>query len=263
MSPLFPRERLTLNIALLFPDRPFLERIDAAAACGYGKVECHFPYDVPVETLKARLDAAGVALTGLNTRPGPAPEWGSAALPGREADFDRDIADALAYATALGAGVIHVMAGHPAPAIRDAARATYVSNLRRAADRAAAHGVTLVLEPLNAVDRPGFFVSRSDEIVEILAEIDRANVKLLFDFYHVQIGEGDLVRRFRRHLPHVGHVQIAAVPDRGEPDGGEIAYRAVLEAVAESGYEGLIGLEYKPRGDTAEGLRWVERMGIA
>jgi hydroxypyruvate isomerase len=263
-APLFSRDRLTLNIALLFPDRPFLDRIDAAAACGFSKVECHFPYEHPVADVKARLEAAGVALTGLNTRPGSGPgAWGRAALPGREAEFEADFEEALGYATALGARVIHVMAGHPAPEERAAARGTYVANLRRAAARAVESGVTLVLEPLNAVDRPGYFVSRADEIAEILAEIDRPNVRLLFDFYHVQIGEGDLIRRFRRLLPWIGHVQIAAVPDRGEPDGGEIAYRAVLEAVAESGYQGLIGLEYNPRGDTAEGLAWVERMGVA
>jgi len=263
MKTLFPRDRFTLNIALLFPDLPFLERIDAAAACGFGKVETHFPYEHPVETLKARLAGAGVALTGLNTRPGGGGDWGRAALPGREAEFQADFEEAFGYATALGARVIHVMAGHPAAGEEAAARATYVANLRWAAARANGSGVTLVLEPLNAYDRPGYLVSRADDLAAILAEIDRPNVKLLFDFYHVQIGEGDLIRRFRRLLPWIGHVQVAAVPDRGEPDDGEIAYRAIFEAVASSGYPGLIGLEYKPRGDTAAGLAWLERMGVA
>ncbi|MGP9821494.1 hydroxypyruvate isomerase family protein [Salinarimonas sp. NSM] len=262
MSSILPRDRLTANIALLFPDLPFLERIDAAASCGFPQVECHFPYDHPVETLAARLAAAGVRMTGLNTRPGGPGEWGRAALPGREEAFRADLDEALGYARALGVTGVHVMAGHPAPADREAARATYVANLREAADRAAPDGITILVEPLNAYDRPGYFVSRADEIAEILGEVERDNVKLLFDFYHVQIGEGDLIRRFRRLLPLVGHVQVAAVPDRGEPDGGEIAYRAIFEEIAASGWEGLIGLEYKPRGDTAAGLAWMERLGI-
>ncbi|GGK23928.1 hydroxypyruvate isomerase family protein [Salinarimonas ramus] len=262
MTPISLKARFSANIALLFPDRPLLDRIDAAAACGFDMVECHFPYEHPVEALAERLSAAGVRMTGLNTRPGGPGEWGRAALPGREEAFRADLDEALTYARALGVKAIHVMAGHPLPSDREAAVATYVANLREAADRAAADGITLLLEPLNGYDRPGYLVSRADEIAAILAEIDRPNVKLLFDFYHVQIGEGDLVRRFRRLLPLIGHVQVAAVPDRGEPDGGEIAYRAIFEEIAGSGYEGLVGLEYKPRGDTAAGLAWIEAMNI-
>lgn len=252
--------RYTANIAFLFAERPFLDRIDAARAAGFDRVECHFPYEFPVALLKERLAANGVAMTGLNTAPGDPDrgEWGLAGVPGREDGFRRHFDQALEYATALGASVIHVMAGGVAEGRREAALETYVANLRRAAEQAAGTGVTLVLEPLNTRDRPGYLVSRSDEIVEILGAIGRPGVKLLFDVYHVQIMEGDLLRRLERHREAIGHVQVAAVPTRAEPDEGEVDYRAVLAALDASGYAGLVGLEYRPRGPTTEaGLGWM------
>jgi hydroxypyruvate isomerase len=254
----------TANIAFLFADRPFLERIDAARAAGFDKVECHFPYDIPVEILKARLDAAGVRMTGLNTAPGDvaAGEWGLAGLPGREEAFEAGFGQAADYARALGAGVIHVMAGVVKESEREEACRTYVRNLRKAARSVAGEGITLLLEPLNARDRPDYLVSRSDQIAELIAEIGEPNVKLLFDAYHVQIMEGDLIRRIERHASVIGHVQIAAVPSRAEPDEGEVSFPALFDALKANGYEGLIGLEYKPRRSTEEGLVWMERLGV-
>jgi hydroxypyruvate isomerase len=254
----------TANIAFLFADRPFLERIDAAAAAGFDKVECHFPYEFPVEALRERLDRAGVRMTGLNTRPGDeaAGEWGRAALPGREAEFARDFDEALAYAVSLGAGAIHVMAGIVPEDERAAARRTYVANLRAAARRARNAGVTILLEPLNARDKPGYLVSRSDEVAEVIREVGDPAVKLLFDVYHVQIMEGDLTRRIERHRDVIGHVQIAAVPSRAEPDEGEVSLPGILRALDGVGYAGLVGLEYRPRGRTEEGLRWMRELAI-
>ena len=253
----------TANIAFLFADRPFLERIDAASAAGFDKVECHFPYDVPIETLKRRLDGAGMRMTGLNTAPGDvaAGDWGLAGLPGREADFEAGFRQAADYARALGTPMIHVMAGIVDDATRDEAHRTYVRNLRAAARSVAADGITLLLEPLNARDKPGYLVSRSDHIAGLIAEIGEPNVKLLFDAYHVQIMEGDLIRRVERHAHVIGHVQIAAVPSRTEPDEGEVHFPAIFDALAANGYDGLIGLEYKPRGSTEEGLAWMDRLG--
>jgi hydroxypyruvate isomerase len=253
----------TANIAFLFADRPFLERIDAASAAGFDKVECHFPYDLPIETLKKRLDGAGVRMTGLNTAPGDvaAGDWGLAGLPGREADFEAGFRQAADYARALGTPMIHVMAGIVDDAARDEAHRTYVRNLRAAARSVAADGITLLLEPLNARDKPGYLVSRSDHIAGLIAEIGEPNVKLLFDAYHVQIMEGDLIRRVERHAHVIGHVQIAAVPSRAEPDEGEVHFPAIFDALAANGYDGLIGLEYKPRGSTEEGLAWMDRLG--
>jgi hydroxypyruvate isomerase len=249
--------RFTANIAFMFADRPFLDRIDAAKTAGFGLVECHFPYEFPIEMLKARLAKAGVSLTGLNTAPGDTTkgEWGLAAIPGREREFEAHLDQALEYASALGASVIHVMAGNVP--YDERSLATYVPNLQRAARKASSTNITLVLEPLNRRDMPRYFVSKSDDLVEILKRIDKPNVKLLFDVYHVQIMEGDLIKRLEKHRDFIGHVQIAAVPSRAEPDEGEVNLAGVLNALDAIGYRGLVGLEYKPRGRTEDGLDWL------
>jgi 2-dehydrotetronate isomerase len=255
----------TANIAFLFPDLPFLDRIDAAKRAGFDKIECHFPYEFPILTLRERLERAGVRLTGLNTQPGDRAkgEWGFAGVPGREEQFQRDFAQAVDYALALGASMIHVMAGTVPAQERTAGLRTYVSNLRDAARQVAGSGLTLLLEPLNYRDSPGYLVSRSDEIAEVIAEIGEPNVKLLFDVYHVQIMEGDILKRLEKHWPVIGHVQVAGVPDRAEPDeDNEVNYRAVFKALQRLGYAGLVGLEYKPRDDTAAGLRRLDELGF-
>jgi hydroxypyruvate isomerase len=179
-------------------------------------------------------------------------------MPGREAAFNRDFDQALEYATALGASVIHVMAGRLPPEQHNAALKTYVTNIRASAKKAASTGITLILEPLNSRDMPNYLVSRSDDIVAILKEINEPNVKLLFDAYHVQIMEGDLTRRLENHRDFIGHVQIAAVPSRAEPDEGEVNFSAFFAALDAIGYRGPIGLEYKPRARTEDGLGWMK-----
>jgi hydroxypyruvate isomerase len=255
--------RYTANISFMFPDRPFLDRIDAAKACGFTHIECHFPYDFPIEVVKDRLAKAGVTLTGLNTAAGDTSkgEWGLAAIPSREADFHTHFDHALSYAKALGASVIHVMAGNIDPDQKPSALKTYISNLREAARKTAGSGITLLLEPLNSRDMPRYLVSRSDDIVEIIKEIGEPNVKLMFDAYHVQIMEGDLTKRIERHKNFIGHGQIAAVPSRAEPDEGEVSFPALFAALDRVGYSGLIGLEYKPRGRTEDGLGWIAKFG--
>lgn len=255
----------TANIAFLFAELPFLDRIAAAKAAGFDKVECHYPYEFPVAILRDHLDRAGVQLTGLNTRQGDRArgEWGRAALPSREAEFRQDCDQALAYATALGASLIHVLAGIVPPDERAAARETYVANLRGAARSAAAAGLTLLLEPLNSRDAPGYLVSRSDDLADIIAEIGEPNVKLLFDIYHVQIMEGDLTRRMQKHRDIIGHVQVAGVPSRAEPDDdNEVNFSAVFRVLDAIGYRGLVGLEYRPRGRTEDGLGWMNAIGL-
>ena len=249
--------RFAANISFLFTEHPFLERIDAAKRAGFDHVECHFPYDIPVEVLRDRLLAAGVRLISLNTDAGDRSigEAGFAGVPGREDQFRRGFAQALYYATALGTPLIHVMAGIVSPNDRAAARQTYIRNLRIAAAEAARSGITLLLEPLNTRDAPGYLVSRSDEVAGIIAEIGEPNVKLLFDVYHVQIMEGDLITRLYKHRDLIGHVQVAGVPDRYEPDDrNEVNYTAILRQLDEIGYTGLVGLEYKPRGRTEDGI---------
>ena len=245
---------LSANISMLFPDLPFLERIGAAAAAGFRAVECQFPYAVEARDVAAALQAHGLVMNGINTPPGET--FGSAAMAGEEARFRDDLERALTYAQVIGARMIHCMSGMTG-GMSASARETFLRNMAHASERAAACDITLLIEPLNAVDRPGYFVSRSDDVVALLDELKAPNVKLLFDIYHIQIMEGDLLRRMERHWPHIGHVQIASVPHRQEPDQGEINLPIILQTLETRGYKGFVGAEYNPRNDTLSGLNWA------
>ena len=220
-----PRSRFSVNFGTLFTEIPLPERLAAAKACGFEVVEFQFPYDHPIDELKAALETPQACGSTISTRRAgdiSRDEWGHAGIPGRDEDFRRHFAQAVDYATALGAPLIHVMSGAVAHGQRDAGLSTYVANIREAARSVGDRGLTLLLEPLNRYDRPGNLVSRSDDIVALIDEIGEPNVKLMFDFYHIQVMEGDLLRRFERHMPYIGHVQIANAPLRLAPDKGEI-----------------------------------------
>jgi len=253
---------LSANISFMFMERPFLERIAAAARAGFPAVECHFPYEHPVPVLRKALNKAGVRLTGINTAPGDlaAGDWGLACDPKRRAAFRSGVKQALRYANALDVPTIHVMAGMVAEADRKKARRAYMANMAWAAEEAAKAGKTIVSEPLNSRDRPGYFISRSDEVAAMIREIGHPNLKLMFDVYHVQIMEGDVTKRLERHFDIIGHVQIAAVPSRHEPDEGEINFEHVFDTLQRLGYRGYIGCEYKPRGKTEDGLGWMKAL---
>ncbi len=255
--------RLAANISFLFKELPFLERFAAAAEAGFKLVECHWPYDNPIETLQDRLERSGLSLVMVNTAPGnlEAGDFGLGAVPGREADFQAALDQALLYVSALGATRIHCMAGK-VPLTATAHR-TFVDNLRRGADKAADNGVTLVIEPINTRSAPGYFLTGSQQAVDIIGEVGRSNVKLLFDVFHLQIMEGDITTRLERLKPLIGHVQIAAIPSRAEPDEGEINYRAVFDTLERIGYDGIVGCEYLPRTGTKEGLVWREKLGAS
>ncbi|MCX5513613.1 isomerase [Kaistia algarum] len=250
------------NLGFLFPELPLLGRIEAAGRAGFRAIELHWPYDVPAEALAQACEAADVVLTGINTSPGDraAGDFGLGALPGREAGFEAAVAQSLAYCAATGATMVHAMAG--AVPVSSQSRATLVANLKRAAEEARRFGVTLLLEPLNPRDAPGYFYSTVEEAAEIIDSVGAPNVRLMFDVYHVGVASGDVIMRLRRFFPLIGHVQIAAVPSRNEPDEGEISYPAILLELEALGYAGWVGCEYKPRGDTLEGLVWTERLGV-
>jgi 2-dehydrotetronate isomerase len=252
---------LSANISTLFPERPFLDRIDAAADAGFRAVECQFPYAFEAREIADRAAARGLVFNGINTPTGDLSrgEFGLAAMPGAGDRFRAGFERALAYGRTLGVSTIHCMSGAPPAEARDRARETFLENLRWASGAAQRSGIVIVIEPLNARDRPGYFVSRSDEVVGLLEELRCDNVRLLFDVYHIQIMEGDLLRRIERHWPFIGHVQVASVPLRREPDEGEVAMDRVLEAFAERGWAGFVGAEYHPRGSTADGLGWARR----
>jgi 2-dehydrotetronate isomerase len=257
-TPKVPMPRFSANISIMFHELPFIDRFEAAKAAGFDAVECWFPYKHPKAELKSLLDGHGLALIGINTAPGDVArgEWGVTALPGRQVDFDRQFAEALDYAVALGASGIHVMAAMTGGMDFAGCERAYMGNLERAARQAEGSGVNLLIEPLNARDRPGYFLSRSDHAIDIIQRIGAPNLKLMFDVYHIQIMEGDIIRRLRGHLQHVGHIQIAAVPTRHEPDEGELDFGTILAEIDALGWQGWVGCEYKPRAGTSEGLGW-------
>jgi hydroxypyruvate isomerase len=256
--------RFSANLGLLWPDRPLIARVDAAARAGFRAVEMHWPYDVPAGDVAEAARRNGVTLLGINTAPGrlDAGERGLGAVPGRAGDFLATVDQAVEYCRSSGASAIHVMAGNVAAADRARARTVFADNLRIAAAKTAAHRITLLLEPLNPIDNPGYFYSTLAEAVSLIEDLAVPNLKLQFDVYHVARTEGDVLAKLEKHRRHIGNVQIAAVPSRAEPDEGEIAYPAIFAALERLQYEGFIGCEYRPRGDTDAGLSWMERMGL-
>ena len=254
--------RLAANLAFLFTERPLLERFGAAAAAGFSAVELQFPYEVAPAAVKAELARHGLTQLGINTPPGREGESGLAALPGRERDWEAAFARALAYAVAIGGRAIHCLAGCVPPEQRPAAEMTFIRNLARIADAAQEKNITLLIEPINPRDRPDYFLTRAEHAADIIAKVERPNVRIQFDFYHAQIVGGDLIRRFEKHLPFVGHVQIAAVPSRREPDEGEVNYPEIFAALDRLGYGKWVGCEYRPRARTEDGLGWARAYGV-
>ncbi|WJF92100.1 hydroxypyruvate isomerase family protein [Paraburkholderia bonniea] len=253
--------RFAANLTMMYTEHAFIERFAAAAADGFKAVEFLFPYDFPAAELKAQLDANGLTQALFNAPPGDwaAGERGIASLPGREDEFKRSIDTALAYTRVLGNRTLHVMAGLSVPDLsRELQREVYLGNLAHAAQAAQSEGVTIVIEPINTRDIPGFFLNRQDDAQAICAEVAAPNLKVQFDCYHCQIVEGDLAVKLKRDMAGIGHIQIAGVPQRHEPDTGELNYPWLFELIDELGYSGWIGCEYRPRGATSAGLGWLK-----
>lgn len=255
--------KFSANLGFLWPERPLLDRIEAAAKAGFKAVELHWPYETPPEEIRDACARHGLTLLGLNTAVGDASkgEFGLGAIIGRERAFEDSFEQALAYARIAGASAIHVMAGVVPPEWKDEARKVLLRNLTFAAERAPE--TTLLLEPINQRDRPNYFYSTISEAAAVIEEVGAPNLKLMFDVYHVGVSEGDVFKRLEKYLPIIGHVQIAAVPSRAEPDEGEIAFAAVFSELDRLGYDGWVGCEYRPRAGTDEGLRWVSKLGVS
>jgi len=258
--------RFCANLTFLFNEVPFLERFDAAAQAGFRGVEFMSPYDFRAEDVAERATAAGVDVILFNATIGDfaAGERGLAALPGREHEFAAEMAKALRYAQALRCKRLHVMAGllpedADAP-VRERHRRTYIANLRMAAADAQAQGIDLLIEPINLRDIPRYFLNHQAEGHAIREAVGAPNLKVQMDFYHCQIVEGDLTEKFRRWQAHIGHLQVANVPGRHEPDRGEIDYGHIFRMLDEQRYAGWVGCEYKPAGDTVAGLGWMYRL---
>jgi hydroxypyruvate isomerase len=257
--------RFSANLGFLWPDRPLLARIDAAATAGFRAIELHYPYDVPAEEVAEACRRHDIVLLGINTnvRSGADPHVGLAAVPGRERDFEALYAQALAYVTTAGGNAIHVMAGRVADEDRARATDVLVANLGWAAPQAAERGLTILLEALNPHDMPGYVYSRIPEAAAVIDAVGAPNIRLMFDAYHVGRVGDDVPAMLARYLDQVGHIQIAAVPSRAEPDEGTLDYRAVFRAIENVGYRGWVGCEYRPRGATDDGLAWMKTLGVS
>lgn len=249
--------RFSANLGFLWADRPLADAIRAARAAGFDAVECHWPYDTPAAEVASALRETGLEMLGLNTLRGKPGESGLAALPGREAEARAEIDRALDYAGAIGCRAVHVMAGF---AQGPEAEAAFRANLDHACQRAAGQGATILIEPLNRHDAPGYFLQHADQAARIIAEAGHPNLRLMFDCYHLQIMDGDITRRLRALAPITGHVQIAAVPDRGPPDHGELDYRHVMGVLAEIGWDRPVGAEYRSPLPTDQTLGWIKTL---
>ncbi len=254
--------RFAANLSMLFTEVPLLERFGRAARAGFTAVELQFPYEQPAAVLREELVRHGLTMVLHNL---PAGDWtagdrGIAADPGRVAEFRAGVARAIEYATTLQVPRLNCLAGKLPPGVSAAnARATLVVNLRHAAAALHEAGLTLLIEPINRFDVPGFVLQRSDDAVQLMDEVGAPNLKLQYDVYHQQRTEGELAATIERLLPRIGHIQVADNPGRHEPGTGEIHWPYLFAHLDRIGYDGHVGCEYKPAAGTEAGLGWMER----
>ncbi|WP_019170366.1 2-oxo-tetronate isomerase [Pseudaminobacter salicylatoxidans] len=251
--------RFSANLSMLFGEHDFLDRFDAAAEAGFTGVEYIGPYDHPIETVAARLKKNNLVQALFNLPPG---DWGRgergiAVLPDRIEEFRRGVDTAIAYAKALGCTQVNCLAGiAPEGVDRDALEVVFVENLKFAAAKLDDAGIRLLIEPINTIDIPGFFLTNTEQALEIIEKVGSDNLYLQYDIYHMQIMEGDLARTIEKNLGRIAHIQLADNPGRHEPGTGEINYPFLYAHLDRIGYAGWIGAEYKPKAGTVEGLGW-------
>ena len=252
--------RFAANLSLMFNEQPFPQRFAAAARAGFRGVEFLFPYAWPAAQLAEALQANGLSQVLFNLSPGnwDGGERGLACLPGRRDEFQHSVGEALDYARALGCRRLHCMAGIPAPgADPELILHTYVDNLRFAARAAAAEGICVLIEPINGLDMPGYYLNRTEQALAVLDAVGADNLLLQYDLYHAQRTEGELAATIARCLPRIGHMQIADNPGRHEPGTGEINFPFLFAHIDRLGYQGWIGCEYRPAAGTVAGLGWM------
>ena len=251
--------KISANLGFLWTEHALPDAIRAAKTAGFDAVECHWPYDFDAADVKDALQETGLVMLGINTIRGDLDkkENGLSALVGREEEAKAAIDQALEYAKTIGAKNIHVMAGF---AQGDAARNTFMESLGYASGLAKAEGIGILIEPLNQYDAPNYFLQTTAQAKSIIDEIGDGNIKLMFDCYHVQIMEGDISRKLTTLMPIIGHIQVASVPTRAEPNQGELDYRHVFALLDEIAYSAPVGIEYKPTKDTDSGLGWMKEL---
>ncbi len=250
--------RVAVNLSTVFTEVPFLERFKKAKECGFSIVECQFPYEVPIEAIQCELTKYHLSLLLINLPPG---DWskgerGLATNKEKSDVFKESVAKGIEYARKLKVPYIHCMAGITGD--RDKAREIYLENIKYAASEMSTQNITLLIEPINHFDMPGYFLNDIDLAAQIVRETGKSNVKIQFDFYHIQRIQGNLLDTFQRYFNMIGHVQIADVPGRHQPNTGEINYKHVLQTVIKQGYQGYIGLEYSPKGNSEESFKWIK-----
>ncbi|URL02066.1 hydroxypyruvate isomerase family protein [Avibacterium sp. 20-126] len=251
--------KFAANLTMMFNEVPFLDRFEAAAKAGFKYVEYLWPYEYPAIELKQRLDQFGLKQVLFNTQAGDVTqgEWGIAAIPGRENDARRDIDLALEYALTLHCPNIHVMAAVvPEGKEREVYKAIFIENVRYAADKFKPYGIKVLLEALSPEVKPNYLLKSQYDTLEVVELVNRDNVFVQLDYFHAQNVDGNLSRLTDKLAGKFAHIQIASIPDRVEPDEGEINYQYLFDKLDAMGYEGYIGCEYKPRANTEEGLGW-------
>ena len=251
--------RFAANLSMMFTEVPFLDRFEAAAKAGFTAVEFLFPYEFPAKEVGARLHGNGLVQALFNLPPGDwaAGEKGFAALPERFADLQQSLHTALPYAEATGVKRVHLMAGIAERSDAKAVEAFYKS-VAWAAEFFGSHGLDVVIEPINSRNVPGYFLNDFGFARDLIRELKIPNLKLQFDIYHCQIIHGDVTMRLREMIDIIGHIQIASVPSRNEPDGEELNYPFLFAELDRLGYGGFVGCEYNPRGKTVDGLGWFK-----
>lgn len=255
--------KFAANLTMLFTEHAFLDRFEAAAKAGFKAVEFLFPYAWTAEEIKQRLDANGLTPVLHNL---PAGDWdagerGIACHPDRVSEFRDGVSKAIAYAKVLGVGQLNCLVGKaPAGVPEDLLRHTVIENLRFAAAELKKAGLRLLIEPINTLDIPNFYLSRTVQAIEILDEVGADNAFVQYDIYHAQRMEGELANTAQKHLARIGHVQLADNPGRNEPGTGEINYAFLFTHLDRIGYDGWIGCEYKPTTTTEAGLGWIKRL---
>jgi hydroxypyruvate isomerase len=254
--------KFAANLTLMYNEHDSLERFSASAKDGFKGGEFLFPYGFAAHEIQSRLIENNLTPVLFNL---PPEDWnigerGIASLPGREEEFKHSVEQALDYARILGNARLHVMAGViQSGQDRERHRAVYLSNLSYAAQQAAMHGITLLIESINTRDIPGYFLNRQDEAQAICREVGASNLKVQFDIYHCQIVEGDVATKMRRDMNSIGHMQIAGVPERHEPDSGELNYSYLFHLMDELQYDGWVGCGYRPKSGTSSGLGWMQK----
>jgi len=257
--------RFNANLSWLFQEKPFSGRFAAAADAGFTGIEILFPYEHPASEIRSALQSNGQELVLMNAPPGDfgAGERGLAALPGREKDFRETFSEALDYAATLDCKRIHVMSGITSESEQTKAHSAFLTNLEYALDKVENSGISILIEPINTRDIPGYYLTTVEQADRILLDLSHPALKIQFDWYHAQIMGGDLARRTEKYFSKIGHFQLAGVPDRAEPDVGEVNFPYLFRLVDSLRYDGWIGCEYRPKGRTEEGLGWLAKTSYA